>query len=94
MITANKRNEMQLSIRQICEHNMLVQRKKVSDKTTNSYHRFYKHNNLIKKMEINAPNQVWVSDITYTRTIKGFCYLALITDLYSKKIVIRENPNI
>jgi transposase InsO family protein len=38
-------------------------------------------------MEISTPNQVWVSDITYIRTVKGFCYLALITDLYSRKIV-------
>jgi transposase InsO family protein len=29
----------------------------------------------------------WLSDITYIRTIKGFCYLALITDMYSRKIV-------
>lgn len=69
------------------DNNMLVKRKKVSYKTTNSYHRFHKYNNLIKSMNINAPNQVWVSDITYIRTIKGFCYLALITDLYSRKIV-------
>lgn len=66
---------------------MLIHRKKVSYKTTNSHHRFYKYSNLIKDMVINAPNQVWVSDITYIRTIKGFCYLALITDLYSRKIV-------
>ena len=38
-------------------------------------------------MKINRPNQVWASDITYIRTIKGFCYLALITDMYSRKIV-------
>ncbi len=69
------------------EHGMLVKRKKASCKTTNSYHRFHKYNNLIKDMEISAPNQVWVSDITYIRTIKGFCYLALITDLYSRKII-------
>jgi len=68
-------------------NNMLIKRKKVSYKTTNSHHRFYKYNNLIKDMEISKPNQVWVSDITYIRTIKGFCYLALITDLYSRKIV-------
>ena len=30
---------------------------------------------------------MWASDITYIRTVKGFCYLALITDLYSRKIV-------
>ncbi len=38
-------------------------------------------------MKIHRPNQVWAADITYNRTIKGFCYLALITDLYSRKIV-------
>ena len=38
-------------------------------------------------MKVNKPNQVWVSDITYIRTLNGFCYLALITDVYSRKIV-------
>ncbi|ALJ06544.1 hypothetical protein APS56_16000 [Pseudalgibacter alginicilyticus] len=66
---------------------MLTLRKKTSARTTNSYHRFYKYNNLIKDRKITRPNQVWVSDITYIRTIKGFCYLALITDMYSRKIV-------
>jgi transposase InsO family protein len=68
-------------------NDMLVRRKKASFKTTNSYHHFHKYNNLIKDLKITAPNQVWVSDITYIRTVKGFCYLALITDLYSRKIV-------
>lgn len=66
---------------------MLTLRKKPSYKTTNSYHRFYKYNNIIKDLEVTNPNQVWVSDITYIRTVKGFCYLALITDVYSRKIV-------
>jgi len=69
------------------EHKMLTLRKKYSARTTNSYHRFYKYNNIIKDVEINRPNQVWASDITYIRTLKGFCYLALITDMYSRKIV-------
>jgi transposase InsO family protein len=69
------------------EHEMLISRKRASCKTTDSYHRFHKYNNLVKDMEVTAPNQVWVSDITYIRTIKGFCYLALITDIYSRKIV-------
>jgi transposase InsO family protein len=67
--------------------NMLVTRKKASFKTTNSYHHFHKYNNLIKDIEIERINQVWVSDITYIRTVKGFCYLALITDFYSRKII-------
>lgn len=69
------------------KHQMLTLRKKYSSKTTNSYHRFYKYNNIIKDVEVTRPNQVWVSDITYIRTVKGFCYLALITDMYSRKIV-------
>jgi transposase InsO family protein len=68
-------------------NNMLVKPKKLSCRTTDSYHRFYKYKNLIKDKKVTAPNQVWVSDITYIRTVKGFCYLALITDLYSRKIV-------
>jgi transposase InsO family protein len=68
-------------------NDMLVKRKKLTFKTTNSYHHFYKYNNLVKDMNVTAPNQVWVSDITYIRTVKGFCYLALITDMYSRKIV-------
>ena len=69
------------------KHEMLTLRRKTSAKTTNSYHRFYKYNNIIKDIEITRPNQVWASDITYIRTVKGFCYLALITDMYSRKIV-------
>jgi len=69
------------------ENNLLVKKKKAYCKTTNSYHHFHKYKNLIKELKINRPNQVWVSDITYIRTVKGFCYLALITDLYSRKIV-------
>ena len=69
------------------KHNMLTLRKKTSARTTNSYHRFYKYNNIIKDLEVTRANQVWVSDITYIRTVKSFCYLALITDMHSRKIV-------
>jgi putative transposase len=69
------------------ENGLLVARKKYSSRTTNSYHRFYKYNNIIKDLKIDRPDQVWASDITYIRTLGGFCYLALITDMYSRKIV-------
>jgi len=69
------------------KYRMLTLRKKYRMRTTNSHHRFYKYGNIIKGIEINRPNQVWASDITYIRTVKGFCYLALITDMYSRKIV-------
>ncbi len=69
------------------ENGLLIRRKKYSSRTTNSHHRFYKYGNIIKDMVINRPNQVWAADITYIRTIKGFCYLALLTDMHSRKIV-------
>jgi putative transposase len=69
------------------DHELLVRRKRSYVKTTNSYHRFHKYNNLIKDLQITRPNQVWVSDITYIRLIHGHCYLALITDVFSRKIV-------
>jgi len=69
------------------EQDLLVKRKRSFVKTTNSYHKFHKYKNLIKDIKINRPNQVWVSDITYIRLRQGHCYLALITDAYSRKIV-------
>jgi len=66
---------------------MLVKPKKVSCRTTNSYHHFHKYNNLIKDFTPSKINQVWVTDITYIRTSNGFCYLALVTDVFSRKIV-------
>lgn len=69
------------------KHNMLTLRKKHNQRTTNSLHRFYKYKNIIKNLQVTRPNQVWVSDITYIKTVKGFCYLALITDMYSRKII-------
>lgn len=69
------------------DRKMLVARKKAYTKTTNSFHRFYKYKNLIKDLEITKPDQVWVADITYLRTQNGFCYLALITDLFSRKVL-------
>jgi transposase InsO family protein len=68
-------------------NDLLGKPKRASCRTTNSYHHFHKYNNLIKDFTPTEINQVWVTDITYIRTINGFCYLALVTDLYSRKIV-------
>lgn len=56
-------------------------------KTTDSNHNYRKYPNLIKEIIPNRPNEVWVSDITYVETEEGVCYLSLITDAYSHKIV-------
>lgn len=55
--------------------------------TTNSRHIFRIHSNLIKELSIERSNQVFVSDITYIRLDGDFCYLFLVTDVYSRKIV-------
>lgn len=68
-------------------NHMLITPKKKYVVTTNSHHRFKKHHNLLKNIRVSRPNQVWVSDITYTGDRKNPSYLVLITDAYSKKIV-------
>ena len=56
--------------------------------TTNSNHRYHKWRNLIKGFVPTAANRLWVADITYIALPGGdVCYLHLITDAYSHKIV-------
>lgn len=69
------------------QNNLLVKRKKKYVITTMSKHHFKKWPNLIQNIEVQHPEQVWVSDITYLRTETGFAYLSLITDACSRKIM-------
>lgn len=66
---------------------MLVRPLRRFVRTTNSYHRFRKHKNLLKNTIQTGPNQAYAADITYLRLRNGFCYLSLLTDVYSRKIV-------
>ncbi|MEQ9008023.1 MAG: IS3 family transposase, partial [Ekhidna sp.] len=66
---------------------LLVPKRRKYQITTQSKHNFFKHPNRIKNLNINAPEQVWVADITYIRTNQGFAYLHLVTDAYSKQIM-------
>lgn len=69
------------------EFNMLVRRKRYKHYSTDSKHPFKKYPNQIKDVKPTEPNRIWVSDITYIEGNKGFSYLSLITDAYSRKIV-------
>jgi transposase InsO family protein len=72
----------------LSERGLLIKKRKRSGCiTTFSRHRFKKYPNLIKDFIPIAPNQLWVSDITYIHLKQGFAYLSLITDAYSRKIV-------
>ncbi len=56
--------------------------------TTNSDHQHDVADNLLKQnFTVSAPNQVWVTDITYIRTDEGWLYLAALKDLFNKEIV-------
>lgn len=56
--------------------------------TTNSHHNKPVAPNLLKRhFATPAPNQVWVSDITYLWTDEGWLYLAVFIDLYSRAVV-------
>jgi transposase InsO family protein len=66
---------------------LLIEPVKQYTLTTNSHHRFRTYSNLIKEIKIDRSNKVFVSDITYIRLKGEFCYLFLITDVYSRKIV-------
>src|SRR5699024_6391588 len=39
-----------------------------------------------RDFRVDAPNRLWVADITYVRTTSGFCYTTFITDAFSRKI--------
>ena len=66
---------------------LLIRRKARRAKTTWSHHRFFKYPNLTVGKKVVAPNRLWVSDLTYLLIARGFVYLSLITDAYSRKIV-------
>jgi len=68
-------------------NHLLIVPKRSYHITTNSHHRFRKYKNQLLDLQINKPEQVWVSDITYIGKREKPCYLSLITDAYSKKIV-------
>lgn len=57
--------------------------------TTDSSHEHRISPNLLDRKfdETDAPNQKWSGDITYIRTMQGFVYLAIVMDLFSRKIV-------
>jgi len=74
-------------LRVMREESLLCQIKRRFKATTNSAHAFARYPNLIKDIELDGPDEVWVSDITYVKLPTSFCYLAAILDAYSRRCV-------
>jgi putative transposase len=56
-------------------------------RTTDSNHDYLVYPNLLPEMTIDGVNQVWTADITYIRIANGFVYLAVVLDLFSRKVI-------
>lgn len=56
-------------------------------KTTHSRHGGAVFPNRLRHMQASGPDQIWVSDLTYLRTPKGFVYLAIVLDAWSRRVV-------
>lgn len=69
------------------ENGLLAEIKKAFVATTDSDHELPIHPNLVKHREVNGPNEIWVADLTYIRIATCFVYLAVILDLFSRKVV-------
>jgi putative transposase len=63
-------------------------RKRFRVTTTDSRHDLpIAPNRLDRQFQVKVPNQVWVGDITYIATEEGWLYLAVVVDLFSRRIV-------
>ena len=72
----------------LCRQGLRAKAAKKFKATTNSNHALPVAENLLKQdFTAQHPNRVWVGDITYIGTDEGWLYLAVVLDLYSRKVV-------
>jgi transposase InsO family protein len=70
------------------EQGLIARKKRRFVRTTDSRHDLPIADNLLgRDFEAEAPNRIWVTDITYIWTVAGWLYLAAIVDLFSRKVV-------
>jgi putative transposase len=73
--------------RLMSQDNLLAAQPRAWMTTTNSSHRLEVCLNLAMRMKVTGINQLWVADITYIRLAAEFVYLAVVLDVYSRKVV-------
>jgi transposase InsO family protein len=69
------------------EDNLLAIRQRRFVITTDSEHELEVYLNLAGRMNLSAPNQLWIADLTYIRLHQEFVYLAVILDKWSRRVV-------
>lgn len=74
-------------LRLLREDNLLALRKKRFISTTDGRHAWRAWPNLARWTKPEGPNRLWVADITYLRLRGEFCYLAVILDVWSRRVV-------
>jgi putative transposase len=73
------------------EHGIIARGKRKYKATTDSTHRMPVAANVLdRRFTPTAPNQRWAGDITYIPTQEGWLYLAVVLDLYSRRIIGRS----
>ena len=69
------------------EYSLQAELKRAFVRTTDSAHGHRAYPNLLRDRCVTGVNQVWVADLTYIRICNGFVYLAVILDLFSRRVV-------
>jgi transposase InsO family protein len=69
------------------ENGLLCRRPRFKVITTDSDHGLPVHSNLARDVEVTAINQLWATDITYVQLSRGFAYLAVIVDVFSRRVI-------
>ena len=68
-------------------NDLLIRPRKRKPKLTDSRHKLPTYRNIARNMYLDRSELLWVSDITYIKVFDAFCYLILITDAYSRKVM-------
>lgn len=66
---------------------LLCRRRRRFIRTTDSRHGLPVYPNLARTLSVTQVNQLWVADLTYVRLIRGFAYVAVILDAFSRRAV-------
>lgn len=70
------------------ENDIQAKHKRKFKATTDSHHKFPVAPNLLgQNFKVSEPNHIWTADISYCWTLEGWMYLAVVLDMYSRKIV-------